>query len=255
MEGERLIRWVPATMTERRDSRSVEPPETGSFSRGEPVVDREDDDPSDGIVILTPTATIADWEIRTDDGERTIAETNPEYDPEEPVVLVTYEHWLDESWPGWEASEPEALFDSVCDRGVKFYSFPASRLEHDPTRTPVGDREPELEDADSDPEEGVTGPENGSEPGDGSGSDEEDEPDEPDEGAPEEPTWEPPEWILELKTRLSESASVSIDPGDELLRIETLGEQYAVDAEGEIEGDGALRTRLEPVVEELYGDE
>jgi hypothetical protein len=243
-------------MTERRDTRSAESTETGSFSRGEPVIDREDDDPSEGIVILTPKATIADWEIRIDGGERTIAETNPEYDPEEPVVLVTYEHWLDESWPEWETSEPEDLFDSVCDRGVKFYSFPASRLERDPARTPVGDREPGTEDEDSDSEEGVTETERASEWSDESVSDEEDDdPGESDEEPPEEPTWDPPEWILDLKARLSESTSVSLDPEREVLRIEKLGEHYSVDAEGEIEGDGALRTRLEPVVGELYEDE
>ncbi|WP_331233970.1 hypothetical protein [Natronorarus salvus] len=264
-------------MTERHESDgTADGPEGRSLSRGDPVIDREDEDPSDGIVILTPEATIADWEIRVGDEQRTIAETNPEYDPREPVVLVTYEHWLGEAWPGWEAAAPHDLFDGVCDRGVKFYSFPASRLAVDPTRTPHGERgsgeEPGRIGPDGTGDERSSDPEREGEAIPRRGDDENDRSGEPAEAGPvndedavvdgdqapaeEEPTpgghtWDPPEWILDLEARLAESASVSIDAEDEVLLIETLGERYAVDAAGDIDGDGALRTRLEPVVEEL----
>jgi len=249
---------IPAMTRNHEPSRTVDSPDERSLSWGDPVVDGEDDDPSDGIVVLTPDATIAEWEIRVGDEERTIAETNPEYDPDEPVVLVTYEHWLDEAWPEWETANPHELFDGVCDRGVKFYSFPASRLERDPTRTPHGDRGSREATAVSVPE-GVGADEESdgerAEPTDPDGPDERAEGSEAGDPLPEDPVWDPPEWMLELEARLAEGASVSIDEKREVMRIEKLGECYAVGTDGEIDGDGALRSRLEPIVDELYEDE
>lgn len=88
------------------------------------VHDREDNDPDDGIVILTPDKTIDEWDV-TD--EETVADQNPEYDPDEPVIIIAYHHHL-EGQIDWQNMDANDLFEAVCDASIPFYAFPKSRL-------------------------------------------------------------------------------------------------------------------------------
>lgn len=91
-----------------------------------PVTDREDPDPDTAIVLAGLDVPIREWRVF---GTETVADHNPTYDPEDPVVIVAYEHLLDSGWPDWRRGKPATLFDGVVDRGIKFHAFPKSRLQ------------------------------------------------------------------------------------------------------------------------------
>jgi hypothetical protein len=92
---------------------------------GDEVVDKEAEDPKKAVVVLTPDATIASWEVN--EGE-TVADHNPGYDETAPVVVVAFVEDLDDWWDDWREYEPYELFDEMCERGHKFYAFPSERL-------------------------------------------------------------------------------------------------------------------------------
>mgnify|MGYP006304544073 CR=1 FL=1 len=94
-------------------------------TEGKRVVDREDDDPDDAIV-LKALATTTAREHYIDELDATVAETNPQYDPLAPVVVVAFAADLeDERRPG------EDLRDVLADGGrdAPRYAFPAPRVE------------------------------------------------------------------------------------------------------------------------------
>lgn len=98
----------------------------GSLHPGVPVVDSEDPDPDPAIVIDHLDVPIGDWIVY---GDETVADQNPSYDPEDPVVIVVFEHHLDSGWTGWRQARPGTLFDGVVTRGIKFHAFPRARLD------------------------------------------------------------------------------------------------------------------------------
>lgn len=98
------------------------------------VQDRDDTDPDDAVVILTPDKAIADWQT-TDDV--TVADQNPDYDEAEPIIVAAFQrHFEDEL--DWHDLPADELFQAVCDAGIKFYGFPASRLNVIDAATPEG---------------------------------------------------------------------------------------------------------------------
>lgn len=106
------------------------------FDVGDEVVDREADDPKNAVVVLTPDATISDWEVN--EGE-TVFDHNPDYDEDTSVVIVAFVEDLDEWWEDWRKHEPYELFDEMCERGHKFYAFPSERLRKPDTLDAVED--------------------------------------------------------------------------------------------------------------------
>ena len=92
-----------------------------------PVTDGEDANPDPAIVILGLDVPISDWIAF---GTESVADQNPTYDPNDRVVIVAFEHFLDEGWPDWRQAKPTSLFDGVAERGIKFHAFPKSRLQH-----------------------------------------------------------------------------------------------------------------------------
>lgn len=99
---------------------------TGGFNPRAFVIDREVPAPETAVVLATPGAAIDDWLVY---GDETVADHNPAYNPADPVVIVAFEHLLDDGWPDWRRTNPNALFDGVVDRGIKFHAFPQSRLD------------------------------------------------------------------------------------------------------------------------------
>lgn len=97
----------------------------GNYRPPVPVVDREDPEPDPAIVIDGLDVPISDWTVF--DSE-TVADQNPDYDPGGRVVIVAFERLLDAGWPDWRRAEPDALFDGVVERGIKFHAFPEARL-------------------------------------------------------------------------------------------------------------------------------
>jgi hypothetical protein len=93
---------------------------------GDSTRDRDDETPDPAIVVNTPSAPADEWTIPPI--EKTVAEDNPDYPADVPVVVVVYEHILDESLPEWEREDPLPLTD-LNEASVQHYSFPAPRLE------------------------------------------------------------------------------------------------------------------------------
>lgn len=98
---------------------------TGNYRPPIPVVDREAPEPDPAIVINGLDVPISDWVVF---GAETVADQNPDYDPEGPVVIVAFERLLEAGWPDWRRAKPDELFDGVVERGIKFHAFPEARL-------------------------------------------------------------------------------------------------------------------------------
>ncbi|MFW6382420.1 MAG: hypothetical protein ACOCZD_00085 [Haloferacaceae archaeon] len=114
-----------------------------TFAVGDTVVDRQDDDPNTATVINCPPVTCAEWDV----GDETVADHNPEYDPEADVVVVAFDEDLDEARPDYDGSEPLPL----AEIDLPTYAFPPGRLalldtergaaakenQTDPSRSPL----------------------------------------------------------------------------------------------------------------------
>jgi len=99
------------------------------MNEGTRVFDREDDDPDEAVIVHRPAEkTIADWEYEINGETYTTAESNPGYDPDEPLVVLSFLDPLTEEWPDWESAPSAELFDGVRERGIDYYGFPESRL-------------------------------------------------------------------------------------------------------------------------------
>ncbi len=97
---------------------------------GDYVIDREDDEPNLAVVLHHSETPIGEWEIDPPGGDRrTVAADNPDYDADEPVVVVAFvESGLDPHWSGWTDADPADLYEGAQDSDVKLYHFPGSRL-------------------------------------------------------------------------------------------------------------------------------
>lgn len=94
---------------------------------GDYVIDTDDDDPDVAVVVDQPDTPIE--EIPVGDGGRTVADDNPDYDADEPAVVVAFiESGLERHWPDWSDAAPEEFFEGAHAHDVKLYTFPNSRL-------------------------------------------------------------------------------------------------------------------------------
>ncbi|MDL0118149.1 hypothetical protein PNQ29_00035 [Halobacterium salinarum] len=97
------------------------------MERGEYVIDADDDDPDVAVVVDRPDASID--EIPVGEGERTVADDNPDYEADEPAVVVAFiESGLDAHWSDWTDAAPEDLAEGAHAHDVTLYTFPESRL-------------------------------------------------------------------------------------------------------------------------------
>lgn len=93
-------------------------------SEGSRVRDRDEEDDEELLVVRVREDTRAD-DHRIDALDATVADVNPEYDPDAPVVEAVYVDEL-ESLDGRRTVE--GVRDAVADGDVGSYSFPADRL-------------------------------------------------------------------------------------------------------------------------------
>lgn len=210
--------------------------ESAEFAPGTLVRDREaqEENPEDPAVVLnTPPVPADEWVVPR--LEKTVAEDNPEYPAESPVVVVAFRDHLEERLPEWDDREGYWPLSTLNERGVRHYSFPAARLkrvavEEDPRPESKDERSAEL--------------------GDGEDS-------EGDGGTASEPTPEPePAVDVDGLAQRLEDAGCAVTRRDRGLRVSKLGETYLIKPSGEIEGDGALRERLNEILEQFEeGDE
>jgi hypothetical protein len=93
-------------------------------SEGSRVRDRDGDEDDELLVVRVHPDTPAD-DHRIDALDATVADVNPEYDPDAPVVEAVYADEL-ESLDGWRTVAD--VRDAVAEGAVGGYSFPADRL-------------------------------------------------------------------------------------------------------------------------------
>jgi len=94
---------------------------------GDYVIDTDDDDADLAVVVHRPDVPIEEILVR--DEERTVADDNPDYDPDEDAVVMAFvESGLDQHWAEWTDTAPGELYERTQEHGVKCYTFPESRL-------------------------------------------------------------------------------------------------------------------------------
>lgn len=187
--------------------------DTEPLSVRDRVIDTDDDDPNVGVVVWKPSAmTIADWNFPTDDGQKTVAETNPAYADDSQLVIIAFEDDLNGYWEGWRDADSHSLFDGVCENGVYHYGFPEERL----ARTE-------------------------SEPADDS---------ERAESPTEDSRVPVPEAFPDIAERLEQNEfAVAYDPSEEVLRVEKHGVEHAVEHDGTVRGESGIKQHVTVIVD------
>lgn len=101
-----------------------------SFPYGAFVIDTEDPSPDLAVVVNHPPEAAAEWELT--DGE-TVADRNPTYPPDAPVLVVSFHEQLSEYDPDWKSyGEQNRSLAELAAAGVGYYAFPRPRLERAP---------------------------------------------------------------------------------------------------------------------------
>lgn len=226
----------PDTADREDDSNTDIDVNPADFAPGALVVDREDDDSdSDPAVVLNTTPVrAADWTVYR--LETTVAEDNPTYPADDPVVVVAFRDYLEEHLPEWDDRDGYWSMAELNEQGIHCYAFPASRLE--PLERTESEAEAEPEPDSDKPAESASAadPDTDREHERTNGDREDDR--------------EPVVDLDGLTDRLTDAGCAVQYRGNQL-RVSKLGEMYQIDVNGEITGDGALRERLETVVEEF----
>jgi hypothetical protein len=212
---------------------------------GDRVHDRDDPDPTDAIVMNCPPKTATEWTAYRD---TTVAEDNPEYPDDAPVIVVCFLDDLLEYGPPFDPSEQTQLsVRTLNESGVHHYTFPAPRLTVlESPATGINDTEPTTDDEESEPtttspsidDDADTDPAHATEPTVNE-SDNEDE-SEADTG--------PSPELQQLKTALEDEGLAATVEETDTLTVERLGQTYRIQPNGSVEGDGALRSKLDTIV-------
>lgn len=107
--------------------------EPAAFAIGERVYDREDDNQNTAIVANTPPIPANDWEVYG--GPTTVADDNPDYPAETPIVMATFENDLS-NLDDWD-QETYLSTSELSAADAPYYTFPTPRL----TRRETADRD------------------------------------------------------------------------------------------------------------------
>lgn len=132
------------------DTEGVQPTTDDPYplAPGSRVADREQDGKHLRVLARTPHAAEESTIAATG---TTVAEENPDYPADDPVVVAAYETNLDESfgerWPEWPASY---LAFMAGNYGIRTYSFPEQRLAPEPERETDSEADAEAADAGGD---------------------------------------------------------------------------------------------------------
>jgi hypothetical protein len=244
-----------------------------SWSIGDAVTDRDDDTTDAAIVVNTPSVSADEWNIPRIN--KTAAEDNPAYPADAAVVVVVFEEIVDEWLPDWGREKPLSL-STLNGNSIPHYSFPAPRLEAarvEPDIESESSGESESETQESKPNTdteteteteteipGATEPdtETESEAVETTASAASDMPGETGTSEAETGTGtesdldpEPSAAVRALAERLAEGGmTTEIEADGQTIRAGKLGETYRLQLGEVIEGDGALRGRLEEIAAE-----
>jgi hypothetical protein len=205
-------------------------PVSDRFRPGDLVVDVEDGDPDadEAVVVNLPPVAARDWDAyTTPDGDTvTVADDNPGYSADAPVVVVAFADELADARPEYDGGGPLALASLTDD--VMVYGFPEARLDR------VGEYDGGADIADDD--------------GDGDGP----------AGADDDAHDDTLDDLRALADHLAAGAGVAVrDPrgadATPWVRVDKLGDTYRVHGDGTVEGDGPLADRLADVAAGYLG--
>ena len=208
------------------------------FAVGDVALDSHQESPNPAVVVNLPPKHANEWTAYTN---TTVAEDNPGYPDESPIVVVAFyedlaEHAEELLWP-----ESPIPLNELHEYDVKDYAFPVNRLRP-AENTSLAERH-----AGKDQETTKTNS----------------------EGETTSDTGEPDDSVPETTHRDSEAASASdnddqqdlhelrdylkdngvrSEVGDETVAVEKLGETYRLSTEEVVEGDGPYRERLEQLL-------
>lgn len=197
------------------------------WSIGDVVRDRDDDDPNpdSAIVVNTPDASADEWDIPR--FGTTVAEDNPDYPTDAPIVTVVFEENLTDSFPNW-TGDNRISYATLAERSVQYYSFPGPRLGPADLTTAT---DPEIE-TDADETDDAT-------------AEADTATSTPDQSA------DPSDAVRALKERLDDGGmTTELEDDDQTIRATKLGETYRLRPGEVLDGDGAFRNRLEEIVGE-----
>lgn len=92
------------------------------------VLDRDADESDEAVVLQVFALRARDVSIAAVDGQPTVADLNPDYDPDASVVEVAFAPALDAALDAWRLRGDDELREAVADSPVTVYSYPAPRL-------------------------------------------------------------------------------------------------------------------------------
>lgn len=213
-----------------------------SWEIGDVVCDQEDDDPDPAIIVNIPGVPADEWNLPRFD--TTIAEDNPDYPADAPIITVLFEENLNHAFPTWEQDSPIA-YDTLNERGLQYYSFPAPRLEpaDSPESSETTDPEPNTP-ADTLPDNESTSPATADETPASALSASSTE-----TSTDDSPT-KPSAAVRALEERLENGGmTTELEADDYTIRATKLGDTYRVRPGEVLDGDGPLRSRLEDIVD------
>lgn len=110
--------------------RPADTDENGPIPVGAYVYDREDDDPSEAIVVNRPGKQADEYLIEV--REKTVASVNPDYPPDAPVLEVVFKPELNKI-VHWDVSTTDSLWPLVQDENLQVYAYPEPRLNFEGT--------------------------------------------------------------------------------------------------------------------------
>jgi hypothetical protein len=210
------------------------------FSVGDVVLDTHQESPNPAVVLNLPPKHANEWIAYAD---TTVAEDNPDYPVESPIVVVAFyenltEHAEDLLWP--ESPVPLA---QLSDYGVRDYAFPVGRLQP-ADDTSVAERHTGADQATTESNnEGETTTDT-DEPDDGQS-----ETTRQDNEAANANDNDGDQDLHDLRDHLKDNG-VRPEIGDETIIIEKLGDTYRLSTDEVVEGDGPYRDRLERLLNE-----
>ena len=206
------------------------------FNIGETVADRDRNNPKPAIVVTLPPQTADEWIAYTN---TTVADDNPDYPPDAPIIVVVYRHDLAAFNPDWSDHDGPFSLADLNEAGVSHYAFPAPRL-----RSLSSEKDGETPDAtDSDSDSDKDEREN-DDPEGTSTNEKKSETDPTDDSNPK-----PPAAVRALEQRLNDGGmTTTLEDDSQTIRASKLGETYRLRPGEVLAGDGALRSRLEEIV-------
>lgn len=209
------------------------------FTVGDVVLDTHQESPNPAVVVNLPPKHANEWTAYAD---TTVAEDNPEYPDDSPIVVVAfYEDLADRAeellWP-----ESPVPLTELSEYDVKDYAFPVDRLK------PADDTS--LAECHAGADQATTETN-----GEGDTTSDTDDRDEAEPATTHEDSKESSakddgeQDLHDLRDYLKDNG-VRSEIGDETVVVEKLGETYQLSTDEVVEGDGPYRDRLEQLLNE-----